>query len=195
VDGIKLTKPIMQQLLTELGMRLQAIDRHAVIGIYGGAVMCMEFECRVSSFDIDCIYDNEDVIPSIAKEISLANKIQGDWLNNAIQSIVLEDMNVDAGRNMMTKREYAGITALFPSAEQMLAMKIYAARLDGSSDFEDAVALCEILQIANKMQLQSILTKYFKRESIRERNKLNSNVIGRFISRLAGHIQAKGESS
>jgi len=72
----------------------------------------------------------------------------------------------------------------------MLGMKLFSARfVNNSNDFEDAVKLSRLLGITTETELRVILNKFFKHESIRERNKNNSNMIGRFMRQLVEEIK------
>jgi len=86
-----LNSKIMKEMLIELGDTLQARGKIVNIGIYRGAVMCMEYELRITSYDIDCIYSDE-IVRTLALDMAKKHNIQTDWLNDAIRDIVSEDM-------------------------------------------------------------------------------------------------------
>ena len=176
-----LNSTLMKELLLELGTRLQDLDKKVDIGVYGGAVICMEYELRQTSFDIDCVY-TDMIIDKLVADIAKKYNIQSDWMNSAVRDIVFDDMKY---QEMVKTVQYGGLCISLPSIEQMLAMKLYAARLRTSSDFDDAYSLCKLMGITTGTELRAILTKFFKHESIRLRNKTDGNTIGRFINKLS----------
>jgi hypothetical protein len=177
-----MNKRDMEELLSNLGNKLLELDKRVIVGVYGGAVMCMEYELRQSSFDIDVIY-NEDVVRKLALEIADENGISKSWFNDSVKMTVYEDMIPGMDGTNSTTRTLGGLVLQFPSPEQMLAMKLFAARtVKGSSDLVDSVELCKMIGIVTREEMLGVLRKYFKKESIRERNMLNGNIIGRFVS-------------
>ncbi len=180
MGDIPLNREDIIALLTELGQLLYDNNIQSNFLVYGGAVMCVEYELRYSTFDIDCIFTDERV-RSYASIMSSKYNIQRDWLNDAILSIVTEDMRK---QDFIRTYSLGGLRISVPSIRQMLAMKVFSARIDGSNDLLDAYNLARELGINNSRQIREILTEYFKKESIREQNKKYKNKIGRFIREL-----------
>lgn len=175
-----LTKEIINELLIELGNMLEENNIQANFYVYGGAVMCVEYELRYYTFDIDCIFSDENV-RRYSKILTKKYKLHEDWLNDAILNIVNTDMKKEEFERTV---RIGGLNVYVPTIEQMLAMKLFSARMGASKDLEDAYKLARIIGIRNTTQMRNILKTYFKLESIRDRNKKHKNIIGRFMVKL-----------
>ncbi len=180
MGAVLLTRTDTINLLTELGQLLYENNIQSNFFVHGGAVMCVEYELRHSTFDIDCIFTDERV-RRYANVLSKKYDIQDDWINDAISSIVTEDM-----KRQEVSRTYdvGGLKISVPSIRQMLAMKVFSARLDRSDDLPDAYNLAKELGIRSEYQIREVLTEYFKKESIKEQNKRYKNKIGKSIREL-----------
>lgn len=181
---IKLDKEYIEELLSELGDRMQRDGVYSVMYIYGGTVMCAAYELRGTTFDVDCIYDNS-IVERYAKNIARDYNIQDSWLNSAIRDIVYEDMIKE---EVYDEIQYGNLKVVIPSMRQMLAMKLFSARMGTSEDFDDAWKLSQELGIKTEGQLRNILSEFFRQDSIRDRNKRHSNIIGKFIRNLSEEL-------
>jgi hypothetical protein len=78
------------------------------------------------------------------------------WINEEIKeplkSILKEDKEV--------YKSYSNLKILKPKPEQMLAMKILAARAEPAKDFMDAYILCKDLDITTKERLLEVYLEY-----------------------------------
>lgn len=68
-----------------------------------------------------------------------------------------------------TYKIYSNLKILKPKAEQLLAMKILAARPEPAKDFVDAYILCKDLNITTKAELLNIFEEYISLTLIGER--------------------------
>ena len=68
-----------------------------------------------------------------------------------------------------TFKTFSNLKILKPKAEQLLAMKILAARSEPAKDFLDAYILCKDLNIQTKDELLKLFSKYLPLRLIRER--------------------------
>ncbi|NNA37686.1 ABC transporter substrate-binding protein, partial [Pseudomonas lundensis] len=89
------------------------------------------------------------------------------WINEEIKeplkSILKEDKE--------TYRVYSNLKILKPKAEQLLAMKVLAARPEPAKDFVDAYILCKDLNITTKEKLLDICSGYIYLTLIGERQR------------------------
>jgi len=88
-----------------------------------------------------------------------------NWINEEIKeplkSIIKEDKE--------TYKLYSNLKILKPKAEQLLAMKVLAARPEPAKDFIDAFILCRDLNIRTKEELLSVVEKYLPLSLMGER--------------------------
>ncbi|SNS52093.1 hypothetical protein SAMN05446037_101217 [Anaerovirgula multivorans] len=68
-----------------------------------------------------------------------------------------------------TYKAYSNLKILKPKAEQLLAMKILASRLESAKDFVDAYILCKDLKITTKDKLMNIISNYIPLTILGER--------------------------
>jgi hypothetical protein len=71
------------------------------------------------------------------------------------------------------------------TAEQLLAMKVFAARLY-KHDLADCVNLCSVLGIKSRFELESVLKKYIKEDSIKSQNRTKgqNNKIYKYMEKV-----------
>lgn len=182
---MKYTYENLLMLLKELDDIFKARNKYITLNIYGGFVMCA-YAMRYTTDDIDAVFiESEKEVEEAVKLISRKYNINENWLNSAVKDIIFEDMKVEK-LNLFN----AGLTNIminFPSIDQLLAMKMYSARMN--KDLDDAVNLAKRIGITNEMQLDIILKQYFILEKIRERNKTHGNIIGRFRRAVAEKLK------
>ena len=64
---------------------------------------------------------------------------------------------------------YSNLNILKPKAEQLLAMKVLAARPEPAKDFIDAYILCKDLGITTRIELLDIISDYISLTLLGER--------------------------
>jgi hypothetical protein len=177
----KFTGQELATLLNDLGATLLRNGVTAEIMIYGGAVMCMEYGARASTTDIDYTYDNQ-YVSRYADEVGKHYGLDKGWINSAVQDIVRGDM---IHREVAKTLYFGALTINIPTPQQMLAMKLYAARMgEDFVDLQDAIFLARHLGITKRIELDGVLKTYFSLDAVRKRNKRYSNVIGRFMGEV-----------
>ena len=179
---IKLNRQELIASMYDLNGRLRAINNSATIFVYGGFVMCVAYELRDSTMDIDCMHNNFNV-ENIACEMATEYGWAKNWLNTAVKDIIEHDM-IKPNMKFVEFDTLSNLRIVIPTEDQMLAMKLYSAR-EGTSDFQDAVDLASNLNIRDRTSLRNLVKTYFKESSIRERNKAQFNCVWRFVDNVA----------
>ena len=174
-----MNKKEIKEYLTELNERLKNRGIKGQIGLYGGTVMCLAFDARSSTKDIDAIFEPKKIIYDIAGQMAEEHNLPVDWLNDSVKGFVRPNNEMRVFMNM------SNLTVYVPSPEYMLAMKCMSARLTGATDEDDIVFLIKYLNIIDVDQVIGIILKYFPEnmimpktqyflmELLRERNKGN----------------------
>lgn len=113
-----------------------------------------------------CISEtNLKLLDHILELTQSAFNLSDGWINEDVkeplQSILKEDKE--------TYKIYSNLKILRPRAEQLLAMKVLAARPEPAKDFVDAYLLCKALEITTKEVLLNIVTTYVPMSLIAER--------------------------
>jgi len=135
--------------------------------VYGGAIMTLVYDNRPATKDIDCVFNNinENILSNILELTKFTFNLPDKWINEDIKeplkSVLKEDKE--------TFKVYSNLKILKPIPEQLLAMKVLAARSEPAKDFIDAYILCKDLNIKTKEVLLNICSKYIPLDLIGER--------------------------
>ena len=162
-----LDKKRLLQIFDYLNERLKENQLQLEITIYGGSIMTMVYDHRPATKDIDCVFSetNYKLLNNILNLAKFTFNLSDGWINEEIKdplkSILREDKE--------TYRVYSNLRLLKPKAEQLLAMKILAARPEPAKDFLDANILCRDLNIKTKEQLLDVCSKYIPLTLLGER--------------------------
>ena len=129
------------------------------VGICGGAVMCLVFQARRATKDVDAIFEPTQAIRAAAKAVAARLNVPEDWLNDAAKAFFHVDPPREDVLNLPNLRAWA------PTAEYMLAMKCISARFD-SNDQDDTRFLIEYLQLKSPAEVFQIIEPYYPRRLI-----------------------------
>ncbi len=155
------------EIFDYLNERLKENQLQLEITLYGGSIMTMVYDNRPATKDIDCVFSetNWKLLDNILELTKFTFNLSDGWINEEIKeplkSILKEDKE--------TYRVYSNLKILKPRSEQLLAMKVLAARPEPAKDFIDACILCRDLNITTKTQLLDIISDYIPLTLIGER--------------------------
>ncbi len=119
-----LSRDQIKKLFFILNDRLKEQGEVGEIGIVGGAVMCLVFNARMATRDVDAIFKPTKIIRKIAKEIGQEEGIGSEWLNDAAKGFIQGSFQRAEVIQLSNLRVWS------PHAEYMLAMKCISARWD-----------------------------------------------------------------
>ena len=149
----------IRELFEALDEELARKGATGEIGLCGGAVMCLVFEARPATKDVDGIFRPTREIREAARAVARRKGVPADWLNDAAKGYFLSDppkVDVLALPNL---RVWA------PSADYMLAMKCVSARFD-SSDRGDVGFLIRRLGLKRAEDVFAAVERYYPRRAI-----------------------------
>lgn len=168
MDNIEMMdKKKLLDIFEYLNERLLENQLQLEITVYGGSIMTMVYDNRPATRDIDCVFSdvNQKLFNYILELTKYAFSLSEGWINEEIKeplkSILKEDKE--------TYKVYSNLKILKPSAKQLLAMKILAARPEPAKDFIDAYLLCKDLSIKTKEELLHLCEEYIPLTLIGER--------------------------
>jgi hypothetical protein len=121
--------------------------------------MCLVFDARPSTKDVDAIFHPSEIIRQAAKEIANEYDLVADWLNDGVKGFL-----VDHPKKVFLN--LSNLDVMVADAEYMLAMKSLSARIDGT-DSQDIEFLIKTLNIQSVEEVFKILDKYYPRRIIR----------------------------
>jgi hypothetical protein len=156
---IMLTTGTIRALLTALNDELASREVVGEVGLCGGAVMCLVFQARESTKDVDAVFEPTREIREAAAAVAQSFGVDPDWLNDAVKGIFLAEPPRHDVMDLPNLRVWA------PSADYMLAMKCVSARFD-SHDRDDVVFLIRHLGLASPAEVFDVISRYYPRERV-----------------------------
>ncbi len=145
--------------LNVLNEKLRQKDVKGEICLYGGSVMCLVFDARPSTKDVDAVFQPAETIRRIAKEIADEYELANEWLNDGVKGFL-----VDHPKKVFLN--LSNLIVMVADAEYMLAMKSLSARIDGT-DSKDIEFLIKNLKIQSAAEVFKIMEKYYPRRTIK----------------------------
>ncbi len=146
--------PTLKKLFQALNEELAKKDVLGEIGICGGAVMCLVFQARNATKDVDAIFEPTEEIRKAASKVSKRFGLSENWLNDAAKAY----FHVDPPKEEVLQLSNLRIWA--PQAEYMLAMKCLSARFD-SHDREDVEFLIRHLMLKKPEDVFLLIERYY----------------------------------
>lgn len=162
MDKYKLT-----EIFEYLNERLRENQLQLEITVYDGSIMTMLYDNRPATKDIDCVFSetNFKLLENILNLTRSAFSLSEGWINEEIKEPLKSILKEDK----VTYKTYSNLRILKPKAEQLLAMKVLAARPEPAKDFIDAYILCRDLKIETKEELFKIISPYIPMSILGER--------------------------
>jgi hypothetical protein len=81
---MSMTKEQIQAALQFLNEELRLIEVKGEVCLYG-AVMCLVYDARPNTKDVDAIFKPTQQIRAAAKRVAEINHLKDDWLNDAVK--------------------------------------------------------------------------------------------------------------
>ena len=154
-----MTAEEIKQYLSELNDELSAINVKGEVCLYGGAVMCIAFNARPATKDVDAVFEPVRVIGQAANRIAERHNLAVDWLNNGVKMFLVEHE-----KNILF--DWSNLKIYVPTPDYLLAMKTLSARAN-TSDRDDIEFLIEKLNLQNGEQVFEIVKNYYPRKEIK----------------------------
>lgn len=149
-----LTVALIKKLFVALNEELKSADVKGEVGLCGGAVMCLVFQARRATKDIDAIFHPTAAIRKASARVAKRFGIASDWLNDAAKVY----FHADPPREPVMELSHLRVWA--PRADYMLAMKCISARFD-TNDRDDVVFLVNYLGLKSPQSVLEIISRYY----------------------------------
>jgi hypothetical protein len=145
--------------LEELNDELRAMNVKGEVCLYGGAVMCLVFDARPATKDVDAVFEPVRYIRKAAGRIAEKHGLRKDWLNYAVKMFL-----VPHERRVLFDMSH--LKVYVPTPDYLLAMKTLSARAntDDSSDIE---RLIDKMSLQSAEQVLEIVKYYYPRKQIK----------------------------
>lgn len=150
-----LNKKLIIELLTELNEKLKVKELTGEIGVVGGAAMCLAYNARCNTKDVDAVFQPSKEIRKAAEEIAEERDIDQNWLNDGVKGFLSAQKPQE-----ISVLNLSNLKVWTPEPEYMLAMKAMAARLD-TNDGEDLKFLIKLLGYKTPLEVFKTVAKYY----------------------------------
>ena len=154
-----LSKDDILGLLNQINQRLTTRGEHAEIGLVGGAVMCLVYNTRNATKDVNAIFEPAAIVREIAAEIAADEGLAADWLNDAAKGFL------QPGFARQEVLHLSNLLVWAPEPRYMLAMKCMSARWD-TSDKDDVIFLMKVLKIESAKDVLDLIEGYYPKNKI-----------------------------
>ena len=142
------------KLFEEIGDELDKVELYTTLDVYGGVAIMLSFMSHYSSDDMDIRFSgvSYDVFKQIIDKISKKYPELGpNWVDEGVAVIIRNHMKQE---DIVETYDLGALRIRQPKAEQLLAMKLFAARLEeDKNDLEHAIVLCKDLGVRDRLQL------------------------------------------
>ena len=167
MDSIALSKAVILKALQDLSDELAKQNVKGEICLFGGTVMVLAFATRVSTKDVDAIFQPSQAIRVLAEKIGDANQLPAGWLNDGVKGFISARHNVIQGN----LPQYPNLALTMPTPEYLLAMKCMASRIDTEGgeggDVRDILFLIRHLHLKSAEVVMNIVAEYYPPNRIR----------------------------
>jgi hypothetical protein len=157
----------IRRLLELLGEELEAADVEGELYLVGGAVMCLAFEARPATRDVDALFRPTREIREAAARVADRAGVPRGWLNDAVKGFLDDRGDFDPFLELPNLRVFIA------RPEYLLAMKCASMRLaEEFRDVDDVRYLLRYLNITSVDQALEIVTRYVDEERLMPKTRL-----------------------
>ena len=154
-----LTSKQILELFEDLNENLKQLGEKGEIGLVGGAVMCLVYQARNATKDVDAIFAPTQTLRKLVLKIAHERKLDPHWLNDAAKGYLTDNFRRDEVVSLSHLRVWA------PEPKYMLAMKCISARWD-SSDRDDVLFLIKFLKLKKAKEVFLIIEGFYPKNRI-----------------------------
>jgi hypothetical protein len=163
------SKPLLTADDIRAGLKALSDDlaTNGILGeicLFGGAVMVLAFDARLSTKDVDAIFQPTEIIRESARKIAVEQGLREDWLNDGVKGFIGSQPELISGR----LPQFPNLHIVMPIPEYMLAMKCMAGRIGGpeTTDVPDIIFLIRHLSLKTPTQVLDVVSKFYDKSRI-----------------------------
>ena len=155
-------------MITEALERLdRALTRKGVraeLYLVGGAVMCVVFDARASTKDVDGWFTEPQAVRDAARQVAVEMGLADDWLNDAAKAYIPRGATFERWRSL------SSLDVSVADERTLLAMKCAAAR--SAEDAADIVTLSKRLHLSTAAAVLDVVTAFYPADRLPVRTQL-----------------------
>lgn len=160
----RITREQIHEAFERLDAWLGRAGQRTQIYVVGGAVMCLVYQARTSTKDVDAWFSDPSVVRAAARRVAEEMGLPEDWLNDAVKAFLPQEAGYGAWRS------YPNLDVLVADDRTLLAMKCAAART--TEDVADIRFLADRLGLADPEAVLRVALAYYPEESLPVRTRL-----------------------
>lgn len=152
------------QILAALRALSDELGRQNVTGeicLFGGTVMVLAFTARLTTKDVDAVFQPAQTIRQMALRVADDQGLPVHWLNDGVKGFVSARHETTAGN----LPQFPNLRLTMPVPEYLLAMKCMASRLgstaDEPSDVADITFLIRHLKLKSANAALDLVGQYY----------------------------------
>jgi hypothetical protein len=154
-----LDRTTLHRLFTLLDEELRAVDARGEIYLVGGAVMCLAYQSRPSTQDVDGWFRPAREVREAAARVASNAEVDAAWLNDGVKGFLSER------GDFSNYLELQNLRVMVASPEYLLAMKCLAMRIGPEFHDEDDIRyLLRHLGVTTFSAAKEIITRYYPLE-------------------------------
>jgi hypothetical protein len=155
-DRASLTRADIRRLLEALDAELAAAGVEGEIYLVGGAVMCLVFDARPATRDVDAFFRPTPLIRQAAARVAVKQGVPETWLNDAVKGFLSPRGDFDPYLELPHLRVFTA------RPDYLLAMKCASMRLGAEfRDLDDVRYLLRYLNISTVEAALAVVRRYF----------------------------------
>lgn len=158
-----------EQILSALGALSERLGTEGITGeicLFGGTVMVLAFTARLTTKDVDAVFQPAQKIRGLARRIADEQGLPSDWLNDGVKGFVSARHETTAAN----LPQFSHLRVTMPVPEYLLAMKCMAARIGATSDEPSDVAdirfLIRHLRLKSAAEVLDLVAQYYSAQRI-----------------------------
>lgn len=154
-----MTQKDILQLLKMLNEEMKSLSTKGELYLVGGAVMCLVFNARPSTKDIDAYFEPANKLKEAARRVALKSGVSEDWLNDAVKGYLsLKGL-------FEPYLELSHLAVFTARADYLLSMKCLAMRIgEEFHDLEDIQYLLRNLNIESYPKALEVIQGFYPLE-------------------------------
>jgi hypothetical protein len=157
----------IRRLLTLLEADLAARGVDGEVYLVGGAVMCLAFNAREATTDVDALFEPAKVIREAAARVAVAAGLDASWLNDAVKGYLSPRGEFEPFLDL------PHLKVFIAHPRYLLAMKCAALRLgEEFHDLDDVRYLLRYLNVSSVDEALAIVTQYYDASQLLPKTRL-----------------------
>lgn len=162
-----LTKADIRRLFDLLNADLAAHGKSGELYLVGGAVMCLAFNARDATKDVDALFEPAKVVREAAARVAAVAGLDTAWLNDAVKGYLSPRGEFDPFLDLSHLKVFVA------HPRYLLAMKCAALRLgEEFHDLDDVRYLLRYLNVRTADEALEIVTRYFDEAQLLPKTRL-----------------------